>query len=144
MGFLSCASSASAWRGYEYYETKKVISWKKRNESQYEGEVKGSAKTPYRVTIDIEHPRKISSCNCLFADGKRIVCKHQVALFFTVFPKEAKLYMEEIEAYEREEEQREQEMIDGIVKYVHSLSKEELRTELINALIEAEYRRQYW
>lgn len=87
--------------------------------------------------IDTEHPKK-STCNCPHAEGKKIVCKHKVALFFTVFPKEADRYIAEIEEYEREEEEREQERYDQIVKYVNGLSKEELRIELINALIEAE------
>lgn len=63
MGILSCASGASAWRGYEYYEAKKVTSWKKINESQYEGEVSGNSLAPYHVKIDITYPRKNSSCN---------------------------------------------------------------------------------
>lgn len=144
MGILSCASGASAWRGYEYYEAKEVKSWKKINESQYEGEVNGSSPDSYHVKIDINLPRKNSSCNCPYANGKRITCKHQVALFFTVFPQEAKQYMEEVEAYEREEEEREQEFYNNIVKYVNGLSKEELRSELINALIEDAERKHYW
>ncbi len=99
---------------------------------------------PYHVKIDITYPRKNSSCNCQYADGKRITCKHQIALFFTVFPKEAKQYMEEVEAYEQEEEQREQEFYDNIVEYVNSLSIEELRMELINALVETSERDSYW
>ncbi len=89
--------------------------------------------------IDAEHPRN-STCNCPYADGKKIVCKHKIALFFTVFPKEADRYIAEIEKYEREEEEREQERYDQIVKYVNSLSKEELGIALINALVEAEER----
>ncbi len=144
MGILSCASNASAWRGYEYYESKKVISWKKINEEQYEGYVKGNSAEAYRVIIDVKHPRKNSSCNCPYADGKKIICKHQVALLFTAFPQEAKNYIEEIEEYEREEERQEQEAYNNIVKYVNSLSKEELRVELINALTENYQRDDYW
>lgn len=143
-GFLSCASGASLWRGYEYYEAGKVVSWVKTGETQYEGDVSGSSKEPYHVKIDIMHPRKHSSCNCPHADGKKITCKHQVALYFTLFPKEAKRYKEEVDKYEREEEQREQELYEDIVEYVNSLSPEELRAELINALIEAAERDRYW
>ncbi|WP_246241218.1 SWIM zinc finger family protein [Anaerocolumna sedimenticola] len=87
--------------------------------------------------IDTEHPKK-SKCNCPHADGKKIVCKHKIALFFTAFPKEADNYITEFEEYEREEEDREQERYDQIVKYVESLSKEELRMALINGLVEAD------
>ncbi len=45
--------------------------------------------------------------------------------------------------YEREEEVREHERYDQIVKYENSLSREELRTGFINALVEAEERDRY-
>lgn len=137
MSILSIASNASAWRGYEYYERKRVLSWKQTCEHKFEGEVAGSENEPYHVMIDTEHPRK-STCNCPHAEGKKIICKHKIALFFTVFPKEADGYIAEIEEYEREEEEREKERYDHIVKYVKSMSKEELRIALINALVEAE------
>ncbi len=142
MSILSIASNASAWRGYEYFGGKRVLSWKQTGEHEFEGEVAGSEKEPYHVVIDTEHPKK-STCNCPHAEGKKIVCKHKIALFFTVFPKEADRYIAEIEEYEREEEAREQEHYDQIVKYVKSLSKEELRIALINALVEAEERDRY-
>lgn len=137
MSILSIASNTSKWRGYEYYKGKKVLSWEQISEHEFKGEVAGSEKGPYNVMIDTNHPKK-STCNCLHAEGKRIVCKHKVALFFTAFPKEADGYIAEIEEYEREVEEREQENYDQIVKYVKSLSKEELRNALINALMEAE------
>jgi hypothetical protein len=87
--------------------------------------------------IDTQHPKK-SLCNCPHAEGKKIVCKHKIALFFTAFLKEADRYIAEIDEYEREEEEREQERYDQIVKYVKSLSKDELRSALINALVDAE------
>lgn len=139
MSILSIASNASAWRGYEYYEGKRVLTWKQTSEHEFEGEFAGSENVPYHVMIDTEHPKK-SSCNCPHAEGEKIVCKHKVALFFTVFPKEAEGYIAEIEEYEREEEEREQERYDQIEKYVKSLSKEELRIALINSLVEAEER----
>ena len=81
---------------------------------------------------------QLSSCR-----REKIVCKHKISLFFTAFPKEAGKYIAEIEEYEREEEKREHERYDQIVKYVNSLSREEMRTELINALVEAEERDRY-
>ena len=139
MSILSSASNASVWRGYEYYKGNRVLSWKQNGEHEFEGEVAGSENKPYHVMIDTQHPKK-STCNCPHAEGKKIVCKHKVALFFTVFTKAADEYIAEIEEYEREEEEREQERYNQIVKYVKSLSKEELRIELINALVDAEER----
>lgn len=142
MSILSIASNASAWRGYEYYEEKRVLSWKKMSEHEFEGAVAGSKKESYHVMIDIDHPKK-STCNCPHAEGKKIVCKHKIALFFTAFPYEAEKYIAEIEEYEREEEEREKERYNQIAKYVKTLSKEELRISLINALLEAEKRDGY-
>ena len=143
MGILSLASSASAWYGYEYFMGKKVVSCNRINEEEYEGDVKGSSKEPYRVLINTIHPRK-SRCNCPHAEGKRIICKHMVAMLFTAFPKEADLYMAAVDEYEREEYQREKEHNKEILKYVFSLSKAELRSALFNALLEAEERKRYY
>ncbi len=84
MGLLDLASGASLWRGYEYYKAGRVRSWQSVSESAHEGMVQGSGDGCYTVAIDLAHPRK-SSCSCPHADGKRIICKHKVALSFTVF-----------------------------------------------------------
>lgn len=136
MSILSIASSASARRGYEYYESKRVLLWKQISEHEFEAEVAGGGNEPYHVIIDTKHPTK-SICNCPHAEGKKIICKHKVALFFTVFPIEAVRYMADIEEYEMEEDEWEQEGYDVIVNYVNSLSNEELRAELISALLES-------
>ena len=91
MSFIHLASMESAWRGYEYYKSGKVKNCEKITPDQYEGMVSGSRKKPYQVTIDLKHPRS-SECNCPHANGRRVVCKHMVALYFTAFPKEAEAY----------------------------------------------------
>lgn len=91
MSILSVASGDSMWRGYDCYRDKKVVSCVQTGETQYSGEVRGQKL--YSVKIDYRHPRK-SSCNCLHAAGRRIVCKHMVALYFTVFPMEADILWE--------------------------------------------------
>ena len=101
MGLLNLASSASAWRGYEYYKGGSVLLKKKITDHEYSGTLRGSGNKHYDVFIDIEHPRK-SHCNCPHAKGKRIICKHQVALYFSVFPKEAEKYYKEVLEYEEE------------------------------------------
>ena len=137
MGILSAASFASVVRGYDYYKGKKVISWERINDHVFAGEVEGSYRNSYQVVIDVEHPRK-STCNCPHAEGKMIVCKHKVALFFTVFPNEAEEFIKEVEAYEKEQEELRQERYDEVRKYVNSLSKAELREALFNKLTEEE------
>lgn len=143
MSIMSSASGNSIWRGYEYYKSKKVKSFLKLSDDEYEGVVLGSLKAPYDVKINVSHIRQ-SKCNCPHADGKRIICKHMVALFFTAFPAEADQYIKEIEEYEREEEEREEANYGEIVKYVYSLSKEELRQELISYMLESEEDWNHW
>ena len=144
MSILSIAKYATCWRGYKYFESKKVLSWTNVGDAVYEGEVAGSCEQPYHVIIDTKHPKK-SICDCPNAEGTKIVCKHKVALFFTVFPEEAEQYITRINAAEEEddedeEDQQAQERYDQIVQYVEGLSLKELRIALINALLDEEER----
>ena len=92
MGLLDIASSRTVSRGYDYYLDDYVKDVRQINDYEYEGYVKGSLNEPYFVHINIKHPKK-SYCNCPFANGNRI-CKHMVALYFTVFEDEANEYEE--------------------------------------------------
>lgn len=125
MGVISVASSASAWRGYEYYKAKKVKSFKQIGDYEYTGQVKGSDDV-YNVFFDTKHVRK-STCDCPRANGKRIICKHIVALYFEIFPEEAVSYLELVEENEREAEEYERELERKLHKYINSLTKDELR-----------------
>ena len=42
MGLIEIASGDSVWRGMDYYENHKVVSWNKSGDSTYEGVVSGS------------------------------------------------------------------------------------------------------
>lgn len=75
MGLIEMASGNSVWRGMDYYKNKKVIAWEKSGTDTYDGKVSGSGNNKYFVHIDKAHPRK-STCNCPFAEGRRVVCKH--------------------------------------------------------------------
>ena len=92
MGIISLASGNSCWRGLDYYKNKKVTKLNKTNENEYSSIVKGTKN--YNVHLDIEHPRK-STCDCPLANGKRIICKHIVATYFTALPREAQEFEEE-------------------------------------------------
>lgn len=143
MGLIELASGNSVWRGMDYYNNKKVISWEKTSPEHYDGIVSGNSAAPYSVHIDKAHPRK-STCNCPFADGKRVICKHMIALLFTAEPKTAKDFLKEVEKWEAEEKEREQQHYEDLKKYVKSLSKTELQEQLLNALVELEERRRYY
>lgn len=135
MSIRTMASGKSAWRGYQYYKENKVLSLSQTGYDEYTGLVAGSGADSYQVTINTEHPRQ-SKCNCPHADGRRVVCKHMVALYFAAFPDEAKQYMKEVKEAEREEEKRQKEHLAEIRAYVKSLSKKELQDELFESLLQ--------
>lgn len=143
MGLIEIASSNSVWRGMDYYKNKKVILWKNLENGIYEGMVSGSEDNLYMVHIDTGHPRK-SFCNCPFAEGRRVVCKHMIALFFTAEPEAANDFLEEVEKQEAEEEERERQHYKDLRKYVNSLSKRELQKQLLDAMVQLEERGDYW
>lgn len=144
MGLIEVASAKSVWRGMEYYENKKVRSWEKSGSETYDGVVAGSDENNYIVHIDKAHPKK-STCNCPFAKGRRVVCKHMIALLFTAEPKAAEDFLQQVEEWEKEGEEREQLHYKELRKYVNSLSKAELQERLYDALVELEdTRNRYW
>ena len=144
MSLWSSASNASAWRGYEYYTQGKAGTYTKLSDNVYECYIEGSSAAPYHTVINVAHPRQ-SHCDCPHAKDTRIICKHMVALLFTVFPDEANGYLKEIEESEKAEQHRIQEHYKEIEHYVKNLKKEELQRELYNALIELEERdTRYW
>lgn len=144
MGLVNLASANSVWRGLDYYNKKKVVSWKNVGPETYDGIVSGNAKEPYVVHIDKAHPRK-SHCNCPFAEGRRVICKHMIALLFTAEPEAAEEFMREVEEYEAEEERLEQQYYEDLREHISTLSKSELQEQLFQALVELkEIRDNYW
>ena len=137
MGLIETASGNSVWRGMDYYEQKKVISWEKTGETTYRGIVAGNNGKKYTVEIDKSHPRK-STCNCPFAEGRRVVCKHMIALYFTAEPEAAADFLRQVAEWEAEEEAQVQQHEEDLKAYVNSLSKAELRTQLYDSLLRIE------
>ena len=135
MGILTVASGQSVYRGYEYAQAKKVLYVEQGDAGILRAAVSGSAENVYDVTVDIAHPKK-SQCNCPHAAGNRVVCKHMVAVYFTEFPLEAEKYIAELEAYWEDEEQRDQEMEERLVRYVHRMKKHELQQALLQLLFD--------
>ena len=135
MGLLECASGASIWRGYDYYKDNKVFDVENADENIFCAKVSGSRKNPYAVEIHIDHPRK-SKCNCPHADGKRIICKHMMAVYFTVFPDEAESFYNEAMAYQEEEEKRAEELYDKVKRFVWKMKKDEAQQALLELLFD--------
>ena len=136
MGLIDLASSNSLWRGVDYYQSKNVKKIKKISEDEYNSIVSGTEE--YNVHIDINHPRK-STCTCPFADGRRVICKHMVATFFTIYPEEAERIIKEEQEYEEEEERLFEEHLEEVREYVNGLTEDEVRALLIDKLMDEWY-----
>ena len=137
MSLIGVASADSVWRGMEYYEDKMVALWNEAADGTYDGVVEGSNGNSYVVHVDKIHPRK-STCTCPFADGRRVVCKHMIALYFTAEPKAAEDFKKRVENWECEEEERSKQHYADLRKYVNSLKKQELQMQIYDALVELE------
>lgn len=152
MGLLNLAAQRSIWRGLDYYERKMVLSCESDEPGIYDGSVAGSGENVYTVHIDLNHPRR-SFCTCPFAEGRRVICKHMIALYFTVNPDATEEYLIPYGFWLLEEEDdkdtyeyyeySEKDYYDEIREYVMSLSLEELRDELYLALISLEEEENY-
>lgn len=138
MELYRSASLQSQFRGYDYFKEKSVNSVKHIEGSIYKGKVKGSGSV-YEVTIDIEHPKRNSQCNCPHATGTQIVCKHMVALYFSLFPEKAKQFMKEIEEHNRKVEEYEQELENKVRKYIKLMPKKELEKALLECLFQVDW-----
>lgn len=134
MGILDIASGNSIWRGYYYFEEQKVSSFKKISNTLYKGVVSGSSNKQYDITLDTAHPKK-STCTCPHAEGTRRICKHKIALYFTIFPDEAERLINEARAYEEEEDQRQIQTQKDLVNYVHKLKKSQAQELLLELLL---------
>ena len=133
MGLIDLASSNSLWRGIDYYQSKNVKKIKKINDDEYDSIVSGTEE--YNVHIDINHPRK-STCTCPFAAGRRVICKHMVATFFTIYPLEAERIIKEEQEYEEAEERLFDEHLEEVKEYVNGLTDDEVRAALIDKLMD--------
>ncbi len=135
MSILTVASGQSVYRGYVYSQEKKVRQIERVGEGILKAVVTGSGGNTYETLVDIAHPRK-SQCSCPHAAGKKIVCKHMVAAYFTAFPEEAKKYITELENYWEEEEQRQKEQEDRLIQYIGKMKKSELQEALLQLLFD--------
>ena len=139
MGMREICSYNSYWRGLEYFENNRVKSINKINEYEYEAEVEGTEK--YHVHLNINHPRK-STCTCPHAAGKSTICKHKMAVYFSIFPDEAQQaiyernhYYEHLEESEREYDKKIEEISKRYKELVDELPEEEVRRRLVNYMV---------
>ena len=114
MGLIDMASEKSIWRGLDYCKENKIKTYKKISDYEYEGIVQDNNNLEYNVFMDVNHPRK-SKCNCPHANDKRIICKHIVALYFKVFPKEIDNFLEQVEIANQEYEEYENKIYEKTI-----------------------------
>ena len=141
MSIFDITSHNSLRRGFDYYESKRVSKLIKINDSDYEAVVSNSEKHEYHVCFNTKHPRK-STCTCPHAEGRMIICKHKVAVFFQIFPHEAEMFKEEIGAQEKEAEllyqihlKKQRERYEEVKAYVNQLPLETLKETLIDYIM---------
>ena len=138
MKMFELASGQSCWKGINYHHENRIISWAPLEKNCYQGQVKGSNGAVYHVMIDPAHPRR-STCDCPFADGRRVICKHMIALYLGIFPEKEQEFIDYVEhqneLYEQEFNQRQIEKENEIRRYVNTLSKAELKERLIQYML---------
>ena len=139
--FLQLASASSLWRGMDYFKENRVQSFSPTVVG-YDGIIIGS--DLYHASIDIAHPRR-STCDCPFAKGHRVICKHMVALLFTAEPEQADALQNEAKDWERQAEEEWEAKCAEIRKDVMSMTKKELQETLIRRMIwEEQEKRDRW
>jgi len=135
MNFIKSSSYASIYKGYEYYKENRVINYSLIDVGIYKGKVKGSNNNIYEVIINVNKP-KSSKCNCPFAKDRLVICKHMVALYFTIFPKEAEKYINELyDGYNDFYEYREH-LIKELENKINKMDKNKLKQCLWEVLDE--------
>ena len=123
-------------RGLAYAKEGRVLTCERLGGGLYAGTVRGGGDAVYDVFLDLAHPED-STCTCPFAEDTRLTCKHQVALYYALFPEELSEAEErEARIRAREEERRRREMLRQEVQaYVDSLDWAEQRDELVRLLM---------
>ena len=127
MEFISSASGTSCWRGLNCYKNKKIKNIKKISNIEYTSMVSGTKE--YSVYLNLKNPRK-STCNCPLANGKRIICKHIVAMYFNTVPGSAKEFEDEQNRLQEEYEAYQKNEYKNVIKFINKMSKKELIEEL--------------
>lgn len=57
LSIVRMASGASMWRGYDYWQEGRVRDLRAAGEDAWDAAVEGTAAEPYRVHVDVAHPR---------------------------------------------------------------------------------------
>lgn len=145
MGLIDLASSESKLRGLRYYQNGNVAEVRNIGELQYAAKIRNDRGTVYDVLVNLDKVRS-SQCSCPFKKDKpKAICKHIVAAYFSIFPKEADDLQRTYEEWEAGAEERETQRLKELEEYVNSLSIEDLRFMVLDHILEQErYGNRYW
>lgn len=145
MGLIDLASNKSMWRGLDYYQNDNVLETHNIGGLQYAAKVRNDAGAIYDVVVNLDKVRN-SQCSCPFKKDKpKAICKHIVAAYFAIFPKEADDLQRAYEEWEAGAEEREAQHLKELEEYVNSLSIEDLRSMVLDHILEKErYGNYYW
>lgn len=145
MGLIDLASNKSMWRGLDYYQNDNVLETHNIGDLQYAAKVRNDAGAIYDVVVNLDKVRN-SQCSCPFKKDKpKAICKHIVAAYFAIFPKEAEDLQRAYEEWEAGAEEREAQHLKELEEYVNSLSIEDLRSMVLDHILEQErYGNYYW
>lgn len=135
MKFLDAADQGSIWRGLDYYLEKKVLSWYFIDKDHIKGKVAGSKSLPYEVSLNLSQVHA-SLCNCPYALNRDIICKHKIALYFTLYPEIANDYLSYGNKIADEYEKKHRARVLHINKIVDNLSISEMKSLLISYMLE--------
>lgn len=145
MGLIDLASNKSMWRGLDYYQNDNVLETHNIGDLQYAAKVRNDAGAIYDVVVNLDKVRN-SQCSCPFKKDKpKAICKHIVAAYFAIFPKEADDLQRAYEEWEAGAEEREAQHLKELEEYVNSLSIKDLRSMVLDHILEKErYGNYYW
>ena len=96
MDLIDYAKASTINQGYKCYLLKKVSNIKPKDLNIFSGYVEDDLEDPYYVIINLDYP-KLSYCDCDESDKK--ICKHMIALYFSIVQEEAHMYGEFVNDY---------------------------------------------
>lgn len=97
MDIIDYAKASVINKGYKYYLANKVTNIKEKEINIFSGYVDDDLEEPYYVIINLDYP-KTSYCDCNESNNNKI-CKHMIALYFSISQEEAYIYGEYVNDY---------------------------------------------
>lgn len=135
MNRLINASDRCIRQGYEYYSNGRVLEIGISSENEQMARVAGGENRVYFVKINPTYMRR-STCNCMGAKFRPVICKHMVATFFAFFPDTAKEYTRNAYKYDVQRAEYQRQHREFLKRYVSNMSEDEVRRELVRCLYE--------